>query len=114
MSTEARSTLASAGASLAPMAVWAVALMVVAQTADYVTFLVMVSQHGLAAERNPIVVALASEGLWALTAAKVAAIVYVASTFVVTRLRRPRMARLTLGVAILVGAIGALSNVGTM
>jgi hypothetical protein len=50
----------------------ALAFLVATQTADYLTFLLMVDAHGLGAERNPIVVAMASHGLGVLTAAKVA------------------------------------------
>jgi hypothetical protein len=84
----------------------AFALLVVAQAADYLTFLVMVETHGLGAERNPIVVAMASHGLWMLTTAKAALVVLVTSVFLVIRLRRPGAARLTLRFAIGVGAMG--------
>ena len=106
----ARSSRRARGEGIGSAAAVALALLVVAQAADYVTFLVMVGAHGLAAERNPIVAALASHGPWALTAAKVALVVYVASTFLVSRSRRPGIARLTLGAGIVVGAIGAASN----
>ena len=89
-------------------------LLIVAQAADYLTFLVMVETHGLGAERNPIVTAIASHGLWILTTAKVAAIVLVASVFLVSRFRRPWIARLTLVTGVVVGAIGAVSNVAAL
>jgi hypothetical protein len=102
------------GRRLRLMVLLAVAFLVLAQAADYLTFLVMVDHRGLAAERNPIVVALAREGLWVLPAAKAAAVIFLAGTFFVSRLRRPRMARLTLGLGIGVGVIGALSNMASL
>ena len=92
----------------------AVALLVVVQAADYATFLAMVGTHGLAAEANPLVAALAGHGLGLLTAAKVAAVLLVASTFLVFERHSPKVARATLGMGILVGAIGALSNFASL
>jgi hypothetical protein len=89
-------------------------LLVAAQAADYLTFLTMVAIQALAAERNPIVAAIASYGLGVLTTAKLACIVLVASVFVISRMRRPWAARVTLGTGILVGAIGALSNLAAI
>ena len=99
---------------LGRLALLALALLVVAQSADYLTFLAMVDAHGLGAERNPLVASLAREGLWMLTLAKGAVIVLVGSTFVVSRLRRPWTARLTLAIGIVVGAIGAASNLAAL
>jgi hypothetical protein len=92
----------------------ALVLLVAAQAADYLTFLVMVEVHGLGAERNPVVAAIASEGLWLLTVAKAALVVLVASTFFVSRLRRPRVAQLMLAFAIVAGAIGSVSNIAAL
>lgn len=88
----------------------ALALLAATQVADYVTFLVMVGTHGLAAELNPIVAALAAEGLGLLTMAKASLVVFVGSVFLVSRRVRPRPARAALGVGIVVGAVGAASN----
>ena len=49
-----------------------------------------------------------------LTAAKAALVVFVASTFIVSRLRRPRVARVVLALGIVVGAIGAASNLAAL
>ena len=98
------------GSGIGRAAAVALALLVTAQAADYVTFLLMVATHGLAAERNPIVVALAGQGLWLLTVAKVSLVVFVGSLFLVSRGVRPRPARVALAVGIVVGAIGAASN----
>ena len=89
-------------------------LLVAAQAGDYLTFLVMVEAHGLGAERNPIVAAIARESLWLLTVAKAALVVLVASTFFVSRLRRPRVAQLMLAFAIVAGAIGSVSNIAAL
>jgi hypothetical protein len=114
MSTFAGPRVVDDGRPLGRMAVLAMALLVAAQATDYLTFLIMVREHGLTAELNPLVVALATKGLLMLTIAKAAAVVLVASTFVVTRSRRPGLARLTLAVGIIVGAIGASSNLAAM
>ena len=53
------------------VAPYALLVLVAFQAADYVTFLAMVGSHGLVAEANPIVVALAAHGLGLLTVAKV-------------------------------------------
>ena len=87
--TEGQSGRAHAQERVGKMTGIALALLVAAQAADYLTFMVMVETHGLGAERNPIVAAIASEGLWLLTVAKAALVVFVASTFFVSRLRRP-------------------------
>ena len=105
-----RSGRRARGEGIGRAAVVALALLAVAQAADYVTFLLMVGEHGLVAELNPIVAALAAEGLGLLTIAKASLVVFVGSSFLVTRPVRPRVARGTLAVGIIVGAIGAGSN----
>jgi hypothetical protein len=85
-----------------------------AQMADYVTFLAMVGVHGLAAELNPIVVAIASKSLAMLALGKAAAILMVAGAFLGGRRRRPLVACFTLGTGIGLGLVGALSNVATI
>jgi hypothetical protein len=91
-----------------------VLLLAAAQAADYLTFLTMVGVHGLSAEVNPVVVSIASQGSGALALAKAAAIVIVAGAFLAGRRRRPRTARFTLGTGIVMGLIGALSNIATI
>ena len=99
---------------LHPAIAVAICLLVIAQAADFVTFLVMIELHGLDAEVNPLVAAIAGHDVLWLSAAKAALVVYVASAFFIARLRRPRMAHLTLALGILVGAIGAASNIATL
>jgi hypothetical protein len=90
-------------------------LLIVAQLADYLTFMVMVERHGITAEFNPIVANLAQDhGLLVLTAAKVAAVVLVAATFLVIGRTRPRLAASVLSIGVLTGTIGALTNVATI
>jgi hypothetical protein len=88
-----------------------IGLLIMAHVADYMTFLVMVARHGIDAEANPIVSTLAQEhGILMLTLAKTAAVLLVASTFLVVGRTRPRMAATVLGVGVLVGGFGALTN----
>ena len=75
----------------------------------------MVARHGMTAELNPIVTRLAQEyGMFLLTAAKVAAVVLVAATFLVVGRARPRLAAAVLVVGVVSGGIGAFSNVATI
>ena len=63
--------------------VWRLAALVLlafAQLFDYVSFMVMIEQHGLAAELNPIVVTIHQQvGIVGLTVVKAAAVVFLAS-----------------------------------
>ena len=94
------------------MAAFGIALLIAAHAMDYGTFLVMVVRHGLTMEANPLVAALAEQyGLVLLTAAKVAAVLLVAATFMHLTRSHPRAARSVLGVGIVVGTFGAFSNV---
>jgi hypothetical protein len=90
-------------------------LLVATQLADYLTFIVMVSRHGITAELNPIVARLAEDhGLLMLTAAKLAAVVLVGATVLVVGRTRPRLAATVLAVGVISGGIGAFSNVATI
>lgn len=97
------------------MAALGIAVLVLAHAADYVTFLLMVGRHGLETELNPIVVTIAEEhGLALLTVAKTASVLLVAATFLVLARSRPRIAGTVLAVGVVVGGLGALSNVATI
>jgi hypothetical protein len=97
------------------MAVLGIQLLIVTQLADWVTFVVMVARHGMKAELNPIVARLAQEhGLFLLTAAKLSAVVLVATTFLIVGRTRPRLAAAVLVVGVVSGGIGAFSNVATI
>ncbi len=93
----------------------ALMLLAGAQLFDYVSFLVMIERHGLAAELNPIVVALHhSLGLLGLTVAKAAAVVFLASSATLLMARRPTVAFGVLLVGIILGVVGGVSNVLTL
>lgn len=97
------------------MAVLGIQLLIATQLADWMTFVVMVARHGITSELNPIVARLAQEhGLLLLTAAKVSAVVLVATTFVIVGRTRPRLAAAVLAIGVVSGGIGAFSNVATI
>jgi hypothetical protein len=97
------------------MAAIGIALLILAHAADYVTFLVMVGRHGIGTELNPLVVKLATEhGVLILTLAKTSAVLLVASTFLVVGRTRPRLAGSVLVLGVVLGGLGALSNLATI
>ena len=83
---------------------------------DLASFVVMTQRHGMGAEANPIVVALAGQlGLGGLTVVKIASVLIGGSVFVMLahgRRRRLGMAVVLFGVA--AGLVGGLSNVATI
>jgi hypothetical protein len=90
-------------------------VLALAQLFDYVSFMVMIERHGLAAELNPIVVVLHDNvGLVGLTVVKAAAVVLLASTATLLMPRRPNVAFGVLLVGIVLGVIGGMSNVVTL
>lgn len=97
------------------MSAFGIAALIVAHVADYMTFLAMVMQHGLDTELNPIVVTLAADyGLALLTVAKTAAVLLVASVFLVVGRTRPRVAASVLAIGVIIGGVGAMSNLATL
>lgn len=97
------------------MSAFGIAALIIAHLADYSTFLVMVTRHGLETELNPIVVTIAADyGLALLTVAKAAAVLLVATVFLVVGRTRPRVAVSVLAVGVLIGGAGALSNIATL
>ena len=94
------------------MGAFGIALLIAAHMADYATFLVMVMRHGIRAELNPIVTRIAEDhGLALLTVAKFAAVLLVATSFLIIGRTRPKVAGSVLGVGIFLGGLGAYSNV---
>lgn len=92
-----------------------IAALIVANLADYLTFLLMVMTHGLGAEGNPVVVTLAQDhGLLLLTMAKAAAVLLVAAVFLVVGRSRPKLATGVLALGILIGGVGTFSNIISM
>jgi hypothetical protein len=96
------------------MAAIGIGLLILAQLADYVTFLAMIVRHGLDAEANPLVVTIVEEhGLALLTLAKAVAVLLVASLAVSVGKTRPRLAATVLAVGVAVGVLGTVSNVAS-
>ena len=92
-----------------------IAVLIFAHIADYVTFVVMIARRGLGTELNPIVVRIFEDwGLAALTVAKFATVLLVASVFLVVARSRPRLAVGVLTFGVFVGALGAYSNILTL
>lgn len=93
----------------------ALALLAAAQLFDYVSFMVMIERHGLAAELNPIVVTIHQNvGMIGLTVTKAAAVVFLAATATLLMPRRPMVAFGVLIVGIILGVAGGVSNVLTL
>jgi hypothetical protein len=92
-----------------------IGLLIFAHVADYSTFVVMVMRNGLESEMNPLVTRIAVEyGLELLTVAKFATVLLVAAVFLVVGRTRPRMAAAVLTFGVLVGGLGALSNIASI
>jgi hypothetical protein len=93
----------------------ALLLLLLAHAFDYVTFLAMTSRHGLAAEANPVVVAVAQGfGLPGLTVAKLGSVIFLAAVTVLllrTRHRRAGLVLLVIGIG--AGVLGGISNVAS-
>lgn len=84
----------------------------IAQAADLVTFLRLISEHGPLAEANPIIRAGATGlGVLPLVVAKVALIALVSAVFAIVVRTRPRVGLLVATSATVAGLVGAFSNV---
>jgi hypothetical protein len=82
---------------------------------DYITFLVMVGQHGLGAEMNPIVHRLALDfGLPGLTLAKSAAVTFLGGSAILIAPKRRRLATILVIIGIAAGVVGGISNVASI
>jgi hypothetical protein len=93
----------------------ALIFLVLAHAFDYVTFLAMMSKHGLAAELNPVVIGLAqSYGLPGLTIVKVASVVFLAAVVVLAAPQRRRIAVVLVTVGITAGLFGGISNIASI
>jgi hypothetical protein len=93
----------------------ALSLLAMAHVFDFVTFLFMTARHGLAAEYNPVVVAVAQNwGLPGLTLAKAGSVLFLSVAIVVlgrTHLRRWASVLLIVGTAL--GVVGGLTNIAS-
>jgi hypothetical protein len=97
---------------LPPLALAALAL---AHLFDYTSFLLLVARHGLAAEANPLVVALAQEvGLPGLTVAKVISVAFAALLVIVIASWRRSIAVAVLVFGVAAGLLGGISNIATL
>jgi hypothetical protein len=84
----------------------------VAQLADLATFLRMIDVHGIEAELNPLVSAVATHhGTDVLIVAKLGLIVFVVAAFAIIATQRERLAASVLTFATIAGLVGATSNV---
>ena len=84
----------------------------VAQATDAITFLRLLSEHGTAAEANPVAAMLAGLGLLPLLiAAKAAVVGLVVMTAVAGWQRHPLVTATAATVGVAAGLIGATSNV---
>lgn len=102
------------GSETVPQAI-SLVFLALAQLFDYVSFLVMVDRHGLAAEANPIVVLLAQEtGLPGLTLAKVLTVAFAALLMTLIAPRRRGLAIGLLVFGIGAGLLGGVSNIATL
>jgi len=93
----------------------ALIFLALAHAFDYVTFLVMTSKHGLAAELNPVVVTLAEQfGLPGLTIAKLASVGFLAGVVLLAAPQRRKVAGALLVIGISVGVLGGVSNIASI
>ncbi len=92
----------------------ALGMLALAHLFDYVTFLMLLSRHGLAAEANPIVVNIAqTTGIPGLTLAKIATVAFAATLMLLILPRRRWLAYGLLGFGVAAGLIGGISNVAS-
>jgi hypothetical protein len=97
------------------MSLTALAALVAAHLFDFGSFMLMTARHGLDAELNPFVVALAEgHGLVGLTVAKVVSIALVVATVAIIAPKRRRLAAAVLVVGIGAGMVGGLSNIASL
>jgi hypothetical protein len=93
----------------------ALVLLAFAHLFDLASFVVMTDLHGMEAEANPIVVYLHEHiGLAGLTVAKLAAVFFGGTVFVLIAPHRRRLAAAVITYGIAVGMVGGLTNVATI
>jgi hypothetical protein len=99
----------------------AVVTLTVAQLLDLGTFIRMMDRHGAAAEANPLVSHLMSQhGIEFVAVTKIVALALVVAVTVVLaqappdRPGHPRLARLVVAVAVVVGIVGGWTNAATL
>jgi hypothetical protein len=93
----------------------ALTALIAAHLFDFASFVVMTARHGLEAEINPVVVALAEgHGIVGLTLAKSVSVVLVGTTVAIIAPKRRRLAMAVLVVGIAAGVVGGISNIATL
>jgi hypothetical protein len=93
----------------------ALAALIAAHLFDFASFVLMTARHGLEAEINPVVVALAEgHGIVGLTLAKFVSVVLVGTTVAIIAPKRRRLAMAVLVVGIAAGVVGGISNIATL
>ena len=91
------------------------AVLAVAHLSDFSSFLVMTDRHGLAAELNPIVVALAQDfGLPGLTLAKFASVLLLGTVVMLLTPKHRKLATTVLVIGITTGLLGGVSNIASI
>lgn len=89
----------------------AIGLLALAHVFDWVTFMVMVNRHTLAAEANPLVKHLAEQlGMPGLTFAKIVAVWLGAAVFAILIPKNRKLAMLVLVFGVGAGIVGGVSN----
>jgi len=94
---------------------FALVVLSLAHIFDYTSFLALMQRHGLAAEANPLVVALTLEtGLPGLTLAKIVSVAFatIMVSVIASRNRKIAVAVLVFGTA--AGLLGGFSNIAAL
>jgi hypothetical protein len=94
---------------------FALVVLSLAHIFDYASFLALMARHGIAAEANPLVVALAHEtGLPGLTLAKVVSVAFATVLVSVIFSWRRSVAVVVLVFGVAAGIVGGLSNIAAL
>lgn len=110
----ARTTPGGADTGRLPFATTLVAV-TLAQLADGITFVRMIADHGLGAERNPLVAHLAAgSDPWAMLVVKLLLTVEVVGIAALLGRSHPRVGALVVTVAVAGGLLGAFSNLAVL
>ncbi len=97
------------------MPAFALVVLSLAHIFDYTSFLALMARHGIAAEANPLVVALAQEtGLPGLTIAKIVSVAFATILVSVLFSSRRGVAIVVLIFGVAVGIVGGLSNIAAL
>jgi hypothetical protein len=93
----------------------ALGVLALAHLFDWLSFLAMITRHGIAAEANPIVVTLVElTGVPGVTLAKIATVVFAAGMAVLIAPKRRRLAMVLLTFGAAAGMVGGITNIATL